>query len=76
MTFSKCKESAGSLVVFIPPKANTPRLREHAQVHLILRKYHFNRAKKGAQLCHWKFGVVGNFLIPLSGGQQDASFVH
>lgn len=42
--FFKCEESAGSLVVFIPPKANTPRLHERAQAHTVLRKYNLNWA--------------------------------
>ncbi len=71
-----CKESAGSLVVFSPPKANTPRLHEHAHAHTILRKYHFNQAKKRIQICVGKIRVVGNCLIVFSEGQQDASFVN
>lgn len=45
-TLSTWKESARSLVVFIPPEANTPELCEKAQARAILRRYHFNWAKK------------------------------
>lgn len=61
MTFSKCKKSTGSLVVFIPPKANTSRLSEHAQAHGTLEKYHFKRRNKSRN--------AKNYLGVLSEGQ-------
>lgn len=45
-SFYKCTESAGGLVVFIPPKAKPPKLCEHAQAHTVFKRYHYNRVQK------------------------------
>lgn len=45
-SFYKCTQSAGGLVVFIPPKAKPPKLCEHAQAHTVFKRYHYNRVQK------------------------------